>query len=352
MKQIFVYIAMIFLLASCNDGDEAVIEDLDENKKLNIPQPDYFPELTYDVDANPPTEKGFELGKKLFYDGKLSSSGVISCGFCHMQEFSFTHHTHKVSHGVGGALGNRNAQPLHNLAFKKNFNWDGAAAHLDAQFIIPITTDVEMNEEIGNVLDKLRADSTYNEMFDEAFENGEINTENFFDALSQFLVMMVSNETKYDRVVHEGTANFSAEEQAGKALFESKCSSCHSGELFTNQQFMNNGLPIDPQYDDKGRSRITGNPEDDYKFQVPSLRNVELTLPYMHDGRFETLKDVLDFYDSGVEETPNISQEMYQNNANANAGIPLTEEEKTQIIAFLKTLSDIDFTLDERYAEF
>ncbi len=349
MKAIFVYICLL-LFISCSDDNEATLEDLDENETLSIPQPDYFPELTYDVNDNPPTEKGFELGKKLFYDGKLSSSGVISCGFCHMQEFSFTHHTHRVSHGVGGALGTRNAQPLHNLAFKKSFNWDGAAAHLDAHFIIPITNDVEMNEEIGNVLDKLKADDDYQEMFDRAFDNGEINTSNFFDALSQFLVMMVSNETKYDRVVHEGTASFTTEEQAGKALFDSKCSSCHSGELFTNQEFMNNGLPINPQYNDKGRSRLTGKPEDDYKFNVPSLRNVELTLPYMHDGRFDTLKDVLDFYDDGVEETPNISPVMYQDNG--NPGIPLTEDEKTKIIAFLKTLSDIDFTLEERYSEF
>ena len=344
------YIAILMILISCSRDEDAVVEDLDQNKALEVPQPAYFPEMTYDIDENPPTEKGFELGKKLFYDGKLSSSGVISCGFCHMQEFAFTHHTHRVSHGVGGALGTRNAQPLHNLAYKDNFNWDGAAAHLDAHFIIPITTEVEMNEEIGNVLEKLKDDPSYQEMFDAAFEDGEIDTKNLFDALAQFLVMMVSAETKYDRVVHEGTAEFTAEEQAGKALFDSKCSSCHSGELFTNQQFMNNGLPIDPQYDDKGRGRVTGDPDDDYTFQVPSLRNIEFTLPYMHDGRFDTLEEVLDFYDSGVEETPNISQEMYDENN--EPGIALTEEEKEKIIAFLKTLSDVDLTLDERFSEF
>jgi cytochrome c peroxidase len=350
MFKYLTYIAILFSFTSCSNEDEAIIEDLDENKTLEVPQPDYFPDIVYDIDENPPTEKGFELGKKLFYDGKLSSSGVISCGFCHMQEFAFTHHTHRVSHGVGGALGNRNAQPLQNLAFKNNFNWDGAAAHLDAQFIIPITTDAEMNENISNVLDKLKAEPTYQEMFDVAFEDGEINTKNFFDALAQFLVMMVSSETKYDHVVHDGTANFTPEESAGKTLFNSKCSTCHSGELLTNQQFMNNGLPINPQYDDIGRARITGLTEDKYKFQVPSLRNVELTLPYMHDGRFDTLRDVLDFYDAGVQETPNISSEMYQDND--NPGIPLTEDEKDKIIAFLKTLSDIDFTLDDRFSEF
>ena len=113
---------------------------------------------------------------------------------------------------------------------------------------------------------------------------------------------------------------------------------------------MNNGLPINPEYNDKGRSRITGKPEDDYKFRVPGLRNVELSLPYMHDGRFDTLKDVLDFYDSGIEETPNISQQLYQDDG--SMGIPMTEQEKNKIIAFLKTLTDVDFTLDERFSEF
>ncbi|MFN2261112.1 MAG: cytochrome-c peroxidase [Psychroflexus sp.] len=347
--KIFYFSVLFMLFVACGSDDSTYENIEEENKALDFPQPDFFPTPTYDLDENPPTEKGFELGKKLFYDGRLSSTGVISCGFCHIQEFSFTHHTHIVSHGVNGALGTRNAQPLMNLAYMEDFSWDGSAAHLDAFPIIPITTDVEMNESVGNVIEKLKADEDYQSLFAAAFVNENIDANNMFKALSQFLVMMVSADTKYDKVM-QGNAVFTEDQAAGKAVFEAKCTSCHSGVLFTDQTYRNNGLPIDPQYNDIGRERVTGEIEDRYKFKVPTLRNIALTYPYMHDGRFQTLSEVLNHYDSGIEETENLDPVFYTNN---NAiGIPLSDTEKAQLLAFLQTLTDDNFILDQRFSEF
>lgn len=349
MRLSFFLLLSLFLVSCSEEDADNGYESIVENDTLSIEIPDYFPEVTYNFEANPPTEKGFELGKKLFYDGKLSSDGVVSCGFCHIQDFSFTHHTHIVSHGVNGALGTRNAQPLQNMIFMNEFTWDGAAESLDAQPIIPITAEVEMNESFSNITDKLQADEEYPQLFAEAFENGEVNTDNMLKAISQFLVMMVSADSKYDKILKNEGSQFTAEEEAGKVLFDQKCTTCHAGVLFTDQSYRNNGLPIDPEYDDEGRSRVTGLQADKYKFKVPSLRNIQITYPYMHDGRFQTLAQVLDHYDSGMVATENLDPVFQQNE---NLGVSLTEDEKQKIIAFLETLTDDNFLLDDRFAEF
>lgn len=343
--RIFVVLCFILLFTSCQE--DTAIEKQYSYLELNLPE--NFPLPVYNIENNRPTQEGFDLGKKLFYDGRLSSTGVISCGFCHIQEFSFTHHTHIVSHGVNGALGNRNAQGLQNMIFMKEFHWDGSVPHLDAQPIVPITTEVEMNESISNVLEKLKADPAYVQGFEKAFDNGAIDTENMLKALSQFMMMMVSADTKYDRVMRNESSTFTVEEQQGKALFESKCASCHAGVLLTDQSYRNNGLPIDPQYNDIGRKRVTGQNSDKYKFKVPSLRNIAITFPYMHDGRFATLKDVLDHYDNGIVNTENLDPQFIKEDL---VGLPLTEEEKNLIIAFLNTLTDDNFLLDSRFSEF
>ena len=181
------------------------------------------------------------------------------------------------------------------------------------------------------------------------FENGEVNTDNMLKAISQFLVMMVSADSKYDKILKNEGSQFTAEEETGKVLFDQKCATCHAGVLFTDQSYRNNGLPIDPEYDDEGRSRVTGLQADKYKFKVPSLRNIQITYPYMHDGRFQTLAQVLDHYDSGMVVTENLDPVFQQNE---NLGISLTEDEKQKIIAFLETLTDDNFLLDDRFAEF
>ncbi|WP_010182074.1 cytochrome-c peroxidase [Aquimarina agarilytica] len=357
MRVAFLVKFMFFFILSCSSdsGQEVGYEDVDNKKAFNptpleVVIPANFPDLTYDLSLNPPTQEGFALGKRLFYEGKLSSTGVISCGECHRQEFSFTHHKHIVSHGVNGLLGTRNSPPVQNMAFLNEFNWDGAANHLDMQPIIPITSEVEMNETFTNVLAKLAADENYPPLFEAAFENGKIDTANMLKALSQFMVMMISADSKYDKFTrNEGGISLNEQEQAGQALFESKCASCHAGTLFTDQSYRNNGLPIDPKYNDMGRKLVSGLDTDAQKFRVPSLRNVELTLPYMHDGRFKTLKDVLDFYDSGMVNSETLDPVLTNN---GKLGIPLTETEKEQLITFLKTLTDTNFAFDRRFAEF
>lgn len=347
--RILIYIISLLFWTSCSSEKEDYVPII-ENAKLEFTVPANFPQPSYDVTLNPPTEKGFELGKKLFYDGRLASDGVISCGFCHIQDFAFTHHTHIVSHGVDGALGTRNAQPLHNMAFMKEFTWDGAAIHLDLQPIIPITAEVEMNETFAGIIKKLEERPEYVKLFAEAFEDQKINSDNMLKAISQFMIMMISANTKYDKVERNEGSVFTEEETAGLALFKSKCASCHQGTLFTDQSYRNNGLPIDPQYNDIGRKRVTGLEEDIYKFKVPSLRNIELTFPYMHDGRLKTLEDVLNHYSDGIADSETLDPIF--KNQNGALGIPMTTQEKQLIITFLKTLTDDDFLNDDRFSEF
>jgi cytochrome c peroxidase len=351
----YILLCALLLFVACKNEpyEDIPAEAAGEFQKvlLEFNLPSNFPPLTYDLEANPPTETGFELGRRLFYEGRLASDGVVACGFCHIQEFAFTHHTHIVSHGVDGALGSRNAQPLHNLAFQNEFNWDGAAIHLDMQPIIPITNEVEMNESFTNIIAKLQVHPDYPRLFREAFENGQINSENILKALSQFLVMMVSSNSKFDKFRRgEGNVALTANETQGMELFAQKCASCHAGELFTDQSYRNNGLAIDPQYNDIGRERVTGFPADKYKFKVPNLRNIEITFPYMHDGRFATLDAVLEHYRSGIHNTENLDPIFQQ--PDGSFGIPMTDDEKARIIDFLKTLTDTDFIFDNRFSEF
>ncbi len=353
--RIALYISILLIGAACSSDKEDTYVPINtdtnnNNPKLEFKIPSNFPAPTYEVTQNPPTEKGFELGKKLFYDGRLSSDGVVSCGFCHMPEFAFTHHSHIVSHGIDSILGTRNAQPLQNMAFMKEFTWDGAVNHLDLQPIVPITSPVEMNETVGNVIQKLEGIPEYVTLFSEAFDNQEVSPDNMLKALSQFMVLMVSSNSKYDRIERNEGSVFTTDEAQGFELFKAKCASCHSGTLFTDQSYRNNGLPVDPQYNDIGRNRVTALEEDLYKFKVPSLRNIELTYPYMHDGRLKTLNDVLDHYSDGIVDSKTLDPLL--KDSEDRLGIPITENEKAQIILFLKTLTDDNFVNDDRFAEF
>ena len=339
---------MLCIFASCSSNDDAEYTAIDEALVLELP--DNFPEINYDLSANPPTKNGVELGKKLFYDGKLSANGFISCGFCHEQRFAFTHHGHQFSHGIDDLEGTRNAPAIQNLAFQTEFAWDGATSHLDLFPIIPITNEVEMGETMTNVLSKLQADSEYQRLFASAFEDAEVSNENFLKALAQFMVTMISSNSKYDKYVrNEEGGKFSDLEKEGLAVFESKCATCHASDLFTDNSFRNNGLPPYPGIDDIGRAEVSGSAADNYKFKVPSLRNVAITAPYMHDGRFGSLQSVLNFYNSGVRESETSDPILKQNE---RLGIVLTTDEREALIAFLNTLTDNEFLEDERFAEY
>ncbi len=335
------------VLFSCSK-EEAEYIQVDENLEVNIPA--NFPKISYDLEANPPTKNGFELGKKLFYEGKLSANGFISCGFCHEQRYGFTHHGHQFSHGIDDLEGIRNTPAIQNMAFQQEFAWDGATSHLDLFPIIPITNEVEMGETMTSVIAKLRNDSEYRQLFAGAFENEAVNHENMLKALSQFMVMMISANSKYDKYVRGETGgDFTDKEKYGLEVFQQKCTRCHTSDLFTDDAFRNNGLPPYPGINDLGREAVSGRRGDRYKFKVPSLRNVAITAPYMHDGRFGSLKSVLNFYDNGVQDSETLDPVLKQNN---RLGIALSEDEKDALLAFMNTLTDKTYLNDERFAEY
>lgn len=341
MKKISFFLALLAVVG-CQDNDDGYT-----NVSVELEVPPHFPEVTYNLTNNPLTENGIELGRKLFYDGAVSSTGTISCGSCHEQKYAFTHHGHTFSHGVNDLEGTRNTPPVQNMAFLENFAWDGATGHLDLFPVIPITTEVEMDETLENVIEKLKNKSGYKKLFAEAFEDGEVNSENFLLALSQFMVTMISADAKYDKYVNK-EVQLTEVEQQGLALFEQKCASCHATALFSDGSFRNNGLQPNPRLNDIGRGKVTGFVADNYKFKVPSLRNIAVTAPYMHDGRFGSLEAVLAFYNEGVVESETLDPLL---NSNGNLGIATTEDERVAIIAFLNTLTDDTFLKDERFSE-
>lgn len=313
------------------------------NQFQGFRQPAGFPEPVYRFEDNSVTQEGFELGRKLFYEPRLSRDNTISCGSCHIQSSAFTQHGHDVSHGIDDRLGTRNSPPIMNLAWMPAFFWDGGVFDLDLQPIAPITNHVEMDETVENVLAKLRAHPQYPSLFKKAFGDTAINTARTMKALSQFMLLCVSAESRYDSVSRNLGVSFTQQEQRGYALFQQKCAACHKEPLFTDFSFRNNGIAIGAN-DDKGRYLVTLNPADEYRFKVPSLRNVEFTAPYMHDGRFITLDAVLDHYRGQVQSTPNRDPLLA-------SGIPMTDQEKTDLIAFLKTLSDRRFLTNPLLAE-
>lgn len=336
---------LVILLGSCSDDRS--------EEYLNIPiefqVPSNFPPLTYNFQNNPLTQKGFELGKKLFYDGRLSSDGIISCSFCHIQQDAFTHHGHSFSHGTGENIGTRNAPPIQNMAFQSSFMWDGATNDLNLLSIIPISSEIEMNGNFNEIVAVLNGDANYRKLFNQAFPNKPIDTEHLLKALGQFMVMVTSSNSRFDKYRrNEAGGTLTPIELEGYDLFIQKCASCHATDLFTDHSFRNNGLAVNPQINDLGRFNVTQNDADKYKFKVPSLRNIEKTAPYMHDGRLFTLEAVLNHYASGVVNSTTLDANL---NNNGTLGIPLSYNKKTKIIAFLKTLTDEDFLNNPKFSE-
>ena len=345
MKTLRYLLVLIPFLWSCSNDDS----DEYQNLPIDYQVPSNFPPLAYNLGNNPLTEKGFELGKKLFYDGRLASDGIVSCGFCHIQEDAFTHHGHSVSHGVGDAIGTRNTPPIQNLAYQTAFMWDGATTHLDLQPIIPFTSPIEMNGDFTAAINMMKNDAEYQKLYKQAFADGLINSENMLKALGQFMVMATSSNSRFDKYRrNESGGTLSQDELEGYAIFNQKCVSCHATDIFTDNSFRNNGLPINPSVNDVGRYRVTELEQDRYKFKVPSLRNIEKTAPYMHDGRFYTLDAVLNHYSSGVVNTQNLDPSLN----NGTLGIPLTATEKSKLIAFLLTLTDTEFLTNPKLAEY
>jgi cytochrome c peroxidase len=292
------------------------------------------------------TPAGFTLGKALFYDPALSSDGSTACGNCHQASAAFANLSNALSSGVKGCKGTRNAPPLFNLAWQKTFMWDGRIAHLQDVPTNAITNPCEMATSMDSIMHTLRQSATYRQLFTQAFGNADITRDNVLSALQQFTVMLVSANSKYDKVKRQEPGfDFTPAEQAGYALFRKNCSSCHTEPLFTDQSYRNNGL--DETSADIGRDSVTHSKGDAGKFRVPSLRNIEITGPYMHDGRFYSLKEVLQHYNSGMRNHANLDPVF--KHANGKIGMILSLSEQQQVIAFLKTLTDVDFINDRRF---
>ncbi len=309
---------------------------------VTLSVPKNWPKPNYDFSKNPLTKDKIELGRELFYDPILSRDNTISCASCHSQFTAFTHVDHDLSHGIENKIGTRNSPALMNLAWHKIFMWDGAVNHLDVQALAPISNPVEMDEKIETVIAKLQKSKNYPRLFLKAFNDSLITGEHTLKAISQFMLTLVSANSKYDSVMLK-TSKFNLQQENGYKLFQKNCATCHKEPLFTNMEFENNGLQVDTFLKDYGRMKISKNPNDSLKFKVPTLRNIEFSYPYMHDGRFKKLGDVLNHYVNGVKPSKTLSKSL-------QTPILLSSNEKVDIIAFLLTLTDREFLFNPKHS--
>jgi cytochrome c peroxidase len=313
-----------------------------------------MPELPRD---NPLTVERVELGRKLFFEKRLSVNNQQSCADCHSPERAFTDGLAR-SRGAEGTLGQRSAMTLSNLAWKRSFFWDGRAASLREQVLQPIQNPIEMHETLTNVVRKLQdagLGQDYAALFSAAFGSPEITADKIALALESYLLTLTSFNSRFDRALR-GEEKLTREEQRGFELFSTEydprrgqfgadCFHCHGGPLFQSQSFANNGL--DEQFADPGRSKATGREADAGKFAVPSLRNVALTTPYMHDGRFRTLEEAVEHYATGVKRSATLDPNLAKH---PDGGVPLSEPDKHALVAFLKALTDEQFVERQPFA--
>lgn len=336
MKKRTVVIVFVLLAACCISF--VVSNDI----KFVVPKG--WPKPAYDFSKNKITDNGFKLGRKLFFDPILSKDSSTSCSSCHLQFSGFTHVDHALSHGINGLKGTRNSATIFNMAWSTSFMWDGGVNNLEVQPINPLTNPVEMDSKLVDVVAKLNRSPYYRKKFYAAFNDSVVTSQKLLKALAQFVLMLESYNSKYDKVMRK-EAEFTQTEMEGYKVFKKNCSSCHTEPLFTNNSFKNNGLPVDKELNDGGRIKITRNPVDSLKFKVPSLRNITMSYPYMHDGRFKNLKMVLEHYTSGIQKSETLAKEL-------SKGVVMNNEEKEQLLAFLNTLTDKEFLFDLRFRDY
>ena len=317
------------------------------------------------------TEEGVALGRFLFYEERLSGDNSMSCGSCHAPSLAFSDGL-ALSPGIDGVVGTRSAMPLFNLGYSNHFFWDGRAGSLEAQAMEPVPNPVEMHEEWPEAVAKLQADPAYPPLFGAAFGTEQITPALVTRALAQFMRTLISGNSKFDRV-RRGEDIFSSQEALGLLLFSQEggpeneqiplpgggfvtgqggadCFHCHGMDagLFTDDQFHNNALDPEP-FTDMGRGGVTGNIHDNGKFKVPSLRNIMLTAPYMHDGRFATIDEVIEHYNAGGH--PSTTVDPFMKFTDPEITMELTPQKKEQIKAFLHTLTDHVFINDPRHQD-
>lgn len=335
-------IASIFiithLLGACRKPD--VMKSL---APVQLEIPEGFPDPLYKFEDNPLSEEGIELGRKLFYDGRLSVDGQHPCSSCHQQIAAFGTYEHDRSHGVYHSHTLRNAPVLFNLAWQNSFHWDGEFSSLFDEAAQPITGHIEMGENFTNVVKKIQDDPDYRRRFREVFKTDFISPEHILKALAQFTGTLVSANSKYDRV-KKGLEQFTTLEQDGYQVFQANCTSCHPEPMFTDYSFRNIGLPVDPFLNDFGKMFVSGDPADSLKFKVPTLRNVYISSNYMHDGRYNTLAQCINHYRNGVQQSATLDP-MLSN------GIQMTDTEAFNLALFLRTLTDSSFITNPKLAE-
>ncbi|KAA5536514.1 c-type cytochrome [Taibaiella lutea] len=344
---------LMLTIVTINACKKDPVEEPDEPYTLDIGT---FPTPNLPAD-NPLTREGVKLGRMLFYEKKLSGTNTQSCSSCHMQQFAFSD-TAALSIGVRGMHGKRQAMSVSNMAWNSNeFFWDGRAHLLRDQSLKPIQDALEMDETLDNVVAKLQADETYRNQFRKAFGTETITSELMSKAMEQFMLTIVSKSSKFDDY-KAGKATLTPEEERGRFLFFTEynpgfpaqsgadCQHCHGGANFENDAFMNNGLDADADFIDIGREGVTGLASDRARFKVPSLRNVAITAPYMHDGRFKTLEQVVGHYNL-VRNSSTLDPSFQQQLPN---GLQLSPQDRAALVAFLKTLTDKDLTTNPVYS--
>ncbi|MCB0734271.1 MAG: c-type cytochrome [Flavobacteriales bacterium] len=345
------------VIQGCKDDDVPSTSDITQDSTPYVLDYGNFvaPEIASD---NPLTVQGVKLGRMLFYEKMLSGDGSQACASCHLQEFAFSD-TATFSIGIRKKPGKRQAMGVFNMAWNSNeFFWDGRAHLLRDQSLKPIQDELEMDETLENVVAKLSASETYRNQFKRTFGSEEITPEKMSLAMEQFMNSIVSNRSKYDQFLADSTV-FTESEKRGYVLFNTEynkffpdesgadCAHCHGGDNFENDEYMNNGLDGDGQFADDGREKVTMNMADKGKFKVPSLRNIAVTAPYMHDGRFKSLEEVVDHYNTGLVASSALDQALEQTR---ETGLMLSTQQKADLVAFLKTLTDESLLTDPRYA--
>ena len=350
-----VILSFCFMLLSCRK-DKVGFEA--SPYKLEIPS--HFPDMIIPED-NPLTIEGVELGRFLFYEKRLSGDNSISCATCHMPQNGFSD-PKKFSVGIDGIAGTRQSMALVNLGWESFFFWDGRKTSLEAQILEPVPNPIEMHQSWKDATQKLNADIQYRNRFFRAFNEEGIDSIKVTKAIAQFLRTLISAESKYDIMYKfENKISLTTKEQAilqtvdneewaGYDLFRSlngaDCFHCHNGPLMQVKKFSNNGL--DAAFSDLGRGFVTGNPSDNGKFKVPTLRNIVLTAPYMHDGRFASLDEVIEHYSSGVTHSATIDPLM---EFAGQGGVQLDSQEKYLLKRFLLTLTDYNFINNPKFKD-
>lgn len=360
---------LLLLIAGCFSGCGSSREQEKETQNPHVTTPyalvlpTGLPQNVTVPTDNPLTVEGVELGRKLFYEVKLSGNGTQSCGSCHQQSRAFTDGQVRAI-GAEGQPHRRNTMSLTNLLWEKTLNWDGAATSLEQQARLPIENPVEMHQLLADGVRKLQQTSLYPPLFQQAFGSSTITESNVLKALAQFERTLISANSRYDKYLRK-EGSLTPTERAGAVLFNNHpgevsglfirggtCHHCHISEngLFSSPDFFNNGLDL--TFTDPGRGAVTGVATDRGKFRAPSLRNIAQTAPYMHDGRFQTLEQVLDHYNEHVQvNSPGVDPNVLLSNVTNGTQLALTAQEKAQLIAFLKTLTDSTFLTDKRFSD-